>query len=477
MKKLPEISLVKDLKASNSIVLGISEQKSLQDLGFLKEQLDYTLEQFNEENKTQVWINQFYRNTILLDVRKLLGKDHAQELARREGAKVAKLIQEYKLSSLGINIEDSKILLGFIEGLVLSLYSFSKYKTEKINYKGLKEIKLVNASIQKEEIVELVNVLDSVYTARNLVNEPQNTLTATVYSDIMKDACAETGISFTCIDKTGIERLGMGGLLAVNMGSVQKPTFNILEWKPENASNKKPIVLVGKGVVYDTGGLSLKPTANSMDFMKSDMAGSAAVFASILAMAKNKVNKHVIALVAATDNRPGKNAYAPGDVIKMYNGKTVEVMNTDAEGRLTLADALSYGDQFEPELSITMATLTGSAARAIGTFGIVGMGNASKKLSQLKKASEEVYERVVEFPFWDEYNEELKTPMADLSNLGGALGGAITAGKFLEHFVAAPFIHLDIAGPAYLHKAQTYNPVGGTGTGVRLLYHFVKNYK
>jgi len=477
MKKIPEITLVKDIKATNSVVLGISDQKVFQELGFSKEQLDYTIEQFDAEQKTQVWINQFYRNKILLDVRKIVKHENPTELARREGAKVAKLVKDNKLSSLGVSIDNAQVLCGFVEGLVLSLYSFPKYKTAKNNYQGLKDIKLVCADLKKENITELSNVLEAVFIARDLVNEPQNFLTASVYSDIMKDACSDVGLEFTCIDKTGIERLGMGGLLAVNLGSVQKPTFNIIEWKPANATNSKPIVLVGKGVVYDTGGLSLKPTEHSMDFMKSDMAGSAAVFSAIYAMAKNKVDKHVIVLIAATDNRPGKNAYAPGDVIKMYNGKTVEVMNTDAEGRLTLADALSYGDQFEPELSITMATLTGAAARAIGTHGIVGMGNATKKLSQLRKVGDSVYERIVEFPFWDEYNEEIKSPMADLSNLGGPMGGAITAGKFLEHFVKAPFIHLDIAGPAFLHKEQQYNPTGGTGAGVRLLYQFVKNYK
>jgi leucyl aminopeptidase len=250
-----------------------------------------------------------------------------------------------------------------------------------------------------------------------------------------------------------------------------------MEWKPKSAKNKKPIILVGKGVVYDTGGLSLKPTANSMDIMKCDMGGAAAVSCAIYAIAKAKIPIHIVGLVPATDNRPGGNAYAPGDVVTMFDGTTVEVLNTDAEGRMILADALAYAKKYKPELVIDAATLTGSAMRAIGSYGSVVMGTASETaFNKLEESGENTYERTVRFPFWDEYGEEIKSPIADIKNLGGASAGAITAGKFLEHFTDYPWIHVDIAGPAWADSDSGYLSKGGTGTGVRLFFDFVKNY-
>ena len=246
-----------------------------------------------------------------------------------------------------------------------------------------------------------------------------------------------------------------------------------MEHKPDGATNSKPIVLVGKGVVYDTGGLSLKPS-NFMDTMKSDMGGAAAVLGAMSAIAEAQLPLHIIGLVPATDNRPGGNAVTPGDVITISDGTTVEVLNTDAEGRLILADALVYAKRYNPELVIDLATLTGAAARAIGRYAIVGMGNApSTEMSALQESGHLTRERVVEFPFWDEYKDLLKSPIADLKNIGGAEGGAITAGKFLEHFTDYPYIHLDIAGPAFLSKRVGYQVEGGTGIGVRLLFDFL----
>jgi leucyl aminopeptidase len=234
--------------------------------------------------------------------------------------------------------------------------------------------------------------------------------------------------------------------------------------------------LVGKGVVYDTGGLSLKPTAGSMDLMKSDMSGAAAVAGALYAVAANKLPVHVIGLIPATDNRPGENAIAPGDIITMCDGTTVEVLNTDAEGRLILADALTYAKKYEPLLVIDLATLTGSALRAIGPEGIVCMGTAEQPQKQLLfEAGMHAYERLVEFPLWEEYEKQMESPVADLNNLGGPNAGAITAGIFLKHFVDYPWMHMDIAGPAFLTKQDTYRGQGGTGVGVRLLYQFIKS--
>lgn len=365
--------------------------------------------------------------------------------------------------------------LSLAEGLLLSNYQFLHYRKNAASEKNaLKQVDF-SAKITEAQLAELQATLQAVYWARDLVNEPVSYLTATKLSEEIEQKGKEAGFSVTVLEKSKIEALKMGGLLAVNKGSVEPPTFTILEHKPKKAKNKKPIVLVGKGVVYDTGGLSLKPTAGSMDLMKSDMAGAACMAGTIYAAAQMDLPIHLIALIPATDNRPGLSAYAPGDVIRMYDGTTVEVLNTDAEGRMILADALSYSEKFKPELVIDAATLTGAAVRAIGTFASCVMGNADQNyFDQLNDAGMETHERVVQLPFWDDYFEEMKSKIADLKNIGGGNAGMITAGKFLEHFVKAPYIHMDIAGPAFLERPQDYRGLGGTGTGIRLLINFLK---
>jgi leucyl aminopeptidase len=291
----------------------------------------------------------------------------------------------------------------------------------------------------------------------------------------MQAAGNEAGFTVEVLEKGKIESLNMAGLLAVNSGSVEPPTFTIMEYKPDNATNAQPIVLVGKGVVYDTGGLSLKPTAMSMDFMKCDMGGGAAVLGAIYAAAKNKLPLHIVGLVPATDNRPAGKAYAPGDILRMMNGKTVEVMNTDAEGRLILSDALCYAERYNPCVVVDIATLTGASARALGDIAASLMSNAERDITQkIITAGEEVYERLIEFPLWDEYGDHIKAENADISNMGKAEGGHISAGKFLEHFTSYPWMHVDIAGTVYLHAQSKYRGKYASGFGVRLLYTFLK---
>jgi len=371
---------------------------------------------------------------------------------------------------------DKKQSLLFAEGLALSNYQFLRYFKDAADKKyALENIILLNGD--KKAIQEMNNVLLSVYWARDMVNEPVSFLTATQLANEIVILGEKGGFSVNILEKAKIESLKMGGLLAVNKGSIDPPTFTIIEYKPKKARNKKPIVLVGKGVVYDTGGLSLKPTAGSMDLMKSDMAGAACMAATIYAAALNELDVHLIGLIPATDNRPGESAYTPGDVIHMFDGTTVEVLNTDAEGRMILADALAYSNKLNPELVIDAATLTGAAVAAIGTKASCMMGNANQKvIDSLVHAGNNVHERLVQLPFWDEYFEEMKSSIADLKNIGGRTAGMITAGKFLEHFVKSPYIHLDIAGPSFLETAENYKGKGGTGVGVRLLHEFLKNY-
>lgn len=376
--------------------------------------------------------------------------------------------------SLEIIADASEKAMAFAEGLALASYKFNKYFTKKED-DSVQSI-LLSGSFGEAHLQELNAVVQATFLARNLVNEPLSYLTAKRLGKEATKAGEKFGFKVEVLNKKKIESLKMGGLLAVNRGSIDPPSFSILEYKGEGATNEKPIVLVGKGVVYDTGGLSLKPTPNSMDSMKSDMGGAAAVIGAISAAAANKLPIHVIGLVPATDNRPGLNAYVPGDVVKMFDGSTVEVLNTDAEGRMLLADALAYAKNYKPDLVVDLATLTGAAAIAIGKYGVVAMGTAEEEdFHKLQVSGNTAYERIARFPFWEEYDDLLKSTIADQKNIGGREAGAITAGKFLEKFTDYPWIHIDIAGPAFLNAADHYRSQGGTGVGVRLMYNFLKS--
>jgi len=392
------------------------------------------------------------------------------EAIRVIGHKAHELLKNEKDASI-ISDKDKNVI-PFLEGFLLSNYQFLKYFSDKDKRKyKLKQIEILDA-FSKDAINDLFNVIESVYWARDLVNEPVSYLDSIKLAEEIQEKGKKGNYKVEVFKKAKIEALKMGGLLAVNQGSVTPPTFTKIEYKPKNAINKNPYVLVGKGIVYDTGGLSLKPTPNSMDFMKTDMGGAACMAATIDAVAKNKLPIHIIGLIPSTDNRPGKNAYAPGDVVTMYDGTTVEVLNTDAEGRMVLADAIAYANKFNPELIIDAATLTGAAVRAVGVKTAVFMGNANKKnMDLLEKSGMETHDRVVRFPFWDEWKEEIKSDIADLKNLGGPNAGMITAGKFLEHFAKHPYIHIDLSN-AYLHQPVNYNVKGATGAGVRLLYRY-----
>jgi len=361
------------------------------------------------------------------------------------------------------------------QGLALRDYRFETYKRDPSRY-GVEEIQISRSDISDLKIRELEGLTKAIFFARDLVNEPANVLTATELSNRISKAGESSGYKVEVLHIDRIKALKMGGLLSVNQGSTKEPTFTIIEYKPKNASNNKPVVLVGKGIVYDTGGLSLKPTANSMDMMKCDMGGAAAVVGAIHASALNEIPLHVIGLIPATDNQPGPDAYAPGDVITMYDGTCVEVMNTDAEGRLVMADALAFAKQYSPFLVMDLATLTGSSMRAIGNYAGAMMGTADEDTKKtLIHSGFRAHERIIEFPLWDDYATDLHSDIADTRNLGPTpMADVIIAGKFLEKFTDYPWMHVDIAGPAYLPSSRGYLPKGGTGFGVHLLYEFFK---
>ena len=410
------------------------------------------------------------------------------EALRLAGAAGAKQVAEHKATSVVMTLPENTADVraddaaqALVEGFVLASYRYLRYKTDGDAFTGPKTLTLRADTEDGRRGAERGRVLaESAITARDLVNLAPSDKTATSLSEAIRTSGERCGYAVTVWDKAKIEEEKMGGLLAVNRGSQDPPTFTIMEWKPDGAVNTQPVVLVGKGIVFDTGGLSLKPTKNSMDKMKSDMAGAAAVVGAMEAVARLDLPLHVIGFIPATDNRPGENAYVPGDVIRMHSGTTVEVLNTDAEGRLVLADALSYAKRLNPELVIDLATLTGAVIVALGSdVSAVMTGEddgAAGRLEAMERAGLRSGDRVHRLPLLDVYKGLLESDVADLKNVGGREAGTITAGKFLEHFTDYPWLHLDIAGTAFLSSPKPYRPKGGTGFGVRLLAEFLRDY-
>ncbi len=469
---------INKISQDDNLILLISDIKNIDPQYLSKDEIKYAGQVIKEHKKETVVFDKLGR-WIIVQVIKDEKTDYKRlENCRKAGDSLAAKLNDLKAKSVIVVDVEGKgpETLALVEGMVLGSYQFLKYKSDKKEKENtLESVGIMSKTVKDEEIDRMNIITDAVIRCRDLVNEPVSHLTATVLSKEFQEMGKEAGVKVEVLNKNKIEALKMGGLLAVNKGSTEPPTFTIMEWKPEKHVNKKPVVLVGKGVVFDTGGLNLK-TGNFMDGMKCDMAGSATMASTIFAIARLNLPLHVIGLMPATDNRMDANSVAPGDVIKMSDGTTVEILNTDAEGRLILGDALSYAKKFKPELVFTAATLTGAASRAIGKYGIVAMEkDAGKEMEQLKACGNDVYERIAEFPFWEEYGELIKSDVADIKNIGGIDAGMITAGKFLAHFTDYPFIHLDIAGPAFLEKKDSYRTAGGTGMGVRLLVKFLEN--
>lgn len=465
-----------DQKASNIIVLANSESDLNKIAEVQSSYLDKKIQ--NEENSFSFSSVDNQLVYVVYANKKADTTNQTFQDYRVLGSKLTKAINTEKLESLTV-VSDSSIskenVLAFLEGMSLENYQYLQFKTDEKKKNSLSSLNVNIDGIGQNELTELENVIEATCFSRDIVNEPVITLNAVELANRFVKVGKIAGFETQVLSKKEIEDLNMGGLLGVNLGSIDDPSFSIMTYKPENAVNEKPLVLVGKGVVYDTGGNNLKPGAYMSD-MKSDMGGSAGVAGAIYAIAKNNLPVYTIALVPSTDNRIGKNALVADDVITISDGTTVEVKNTDAEGRLILSDALVYAKQFDPMLCIDMATLTGAAHAITGSHGIASVATASEELkNQLKESGERVYERILELPMWSEYRSQLDSNIADMSNLGGPVGGVITAGMFLKHFTDYPWIHLDIAGPAFLEKPEAYKAAGGTGTGVRLVYDFAKN--
>lgn len=450
--------------------------------GWLKlgsQELAFVQKQLKEKEET-VFVNSYSRCVYLVRLKEGVSQHRIREELRRTAYNLRKTIKGNNHSELVIAAENAYAgaIEDFAEGLILSIYSFDRYKTkaeEGAERKYPSKI-LLFGDLADTSVKWLIDLTDAVYFTRDLINEPVNHLNAVALAGEIKKIGDSAGFSVEILTKGKIEALKMGGLLAVNKGSVDPPVFSILEWNPAGSVNKHPIILVGKGIVYDTGGLNIK-TGEFMAGMHGDMAGAAIITGVMHTIARSGIPLHIIGLVPSTDNRPGGNAYAQGDIIRMYNKMSVEIGNTDAEGRLILADAISYASKYKPELIIDIATLTGSAAMTFGNQAIALMTNADRKyIELLKECGDDVYERIGELPFWDEYAEHLKSDIADIKNVGGREAGAITAGKFLESFAEYPLIHLDIAGTEMLKKDDFYRLKNGPGSGLRLLSEFLKRY-
>jgi len=480
LKTNPMPKKISKIKHDDNLVLLTADVKNIGTDYLSKEEIEYAAVVVKDQKKETVLFDRLGKWMIVQVIKEEKCGHKRVENCRKAGDLLASRLNELKAKSVVVVDVDGKGLetLALVEGMALGSYQFLKYKSEKERKEKentLASVGILSKVIKDGQIDRLNIITGAVLRCRDLVNEPVSHLTATVLSNEFRKMGEEAGIKVEVLNKNKIEALKMGGLLAVNKGSAEPPTFTIMEWKPEKPVNKKPIILVGKGVVFDTGGLNLK-TGAFMDGMKCDMAGAATMASALYTVARLNLPLHVIALMPATDNRLDATAVAPGDVIRMFDGTTVEVLNTDAEGRLILGDALSYARKYKPGLVITAATLTGAASRAIGRYGVVAMEKeATEEMTKLKASGDQVYERVAEFPFWDEYGELIKSDVADIKNIGGIDAGMITAGKFLAHFTDYPFIHLDIAGPAWIEKKDSYRTAGGTGFGVRLLVEFLEN--
>jgi leucyl aminopeptidase len=359
------------------------------------------------------------------------------------------------------------------EGAGLGLYRFVKHKSAADGHE-VESFWLIAEEGELEEARAGAEIGEKVAVgaglARDLANEPSNVATPEYLADQAREIAERHGMNLDVLDRAGIEAEGLTGLATVGRSASNEPRFIVLEHR--KGSGAAPVVLVGKAVTFDSGGISIKPSAG-MEDMKFDMSGGAAVLGAMEAVGAMGLPLDVVALVPATENLPGGEAFKPGDVLEMHSGKTVEIVTTDAEGRLILADALSYARRYEPAAVIDCATLTGACVVALGSHASGLMGNEEDLISEVQAAGETCGERAWPLPLFGEYTEQIKGDTADIKNSGGRGGGALTAGAFLKEFADYPWAHLDIAGTAYGKKGNAYTTKGGTGVPTRLLVEFL----
>jgi leucyl aminopeptidase len=401
------------------------------------------------------------------------------ESARICAGKAARKAQELgikEFSMLQFPNLDEGLVEAMTEGIALALYSFDKYKEAKEPASKIEEVTiLINSdSLRFQSVVEKANIIvDAVNFARDIGNLPPNDCPPAHLASIAVSLAQDYGIKARIMDRYELENMGMGGIVAVGKGSNNPPKLIVLEYTGANDPQQKPYLLVGKAVTFDTGGISIKPS-EKMDEMKFDKCGGCTVLAIVRAIASMKLAVNVVGIVPSVENMPSATSYRPGDIIRMYNGKSVEVLNTDAEGRMILADAIAYGIvTYGPKAVIDLATLTGAAIIALGANVAPLIGNNKQLADRLRKLSDKTREKMWELPLYDEYYEQIRSTYADIKNIGGRPGGAITAAAFLSNFVNdVPWVHIDIAGTAWTQEGtheKSYNHRGATGFGVRTL--------
>lgn len=418
-----------------------------------------------------------------------LGKRDAvsAEGVRQAAALAVQKAHELQLAALTMGFASSTALApalvgqAFAEGAELGAYRYLRYRTglsdeQRHRVEQLTLLVADGAAPVEAGVAVGQATARGVALARDLANGPPNDITPAALGEAAVELGGRLGLRVTVLNKAELTAQGFGGILAVGHGSANDPRFIVMEHGAK-AEGQPTICLVGKGITFDTGGISIKP-AESMDNMKMDMGGAAAVFGAMQAVGELKLPLHVVGIVCAAENMPSDRAYRPGDILTTLSGKTVEVLNTDAEGRIVLADGLFYAQRYEPAAIVDLATLTGAIMVALGPHAIGMMGNNQELADRLSRAGENSAERVWQLPLWDEYRDTMKSEIADLKNTGPRYGGAINAAGFLAAFVGDyPWAHLDIAGTAWVDRpVKPYQYRGATGIGVRLLTELLRSY-
>ena len=421
-------------------------------------------------------------------------KDVSLEKLRQATGTAAKATRALRAKSFAVPVHDPATRLttspsksrvreaaqALVEGALLALYQFTSYRTErKDELQSVRQLTLVVsdplALAEAQQGARQGRILGEATTfVRDLCNHPANVVTPTYIATEARKVAKERGVRCTVLDRPQMRRLGMGALLGVAQGSHEPPKFIVLEYRGGPRA-ERPVALVGKTVTFDSGGISLKP-ADNMEQMKADMTGGAAVLAAVRAAARLRLPLNIVALIPATENMPGGRATKPGDILTSLSGKTIEVINTDAEGRLILADGLTYAARYKPSVLVDIATLTGACVVALGNHAVGVLGNNGRLIGELTAAGEQCGERAWQLPLWEDYYEQIKSDVADVKNTGGRPGGTITAAAFLSKFVGdAVWAHLDIASTDWSDRERAYIPKGATGVGTRLLIQFLCN--
>jgi len=411
-----------------------------------------------------------------------LGKQQAlsQDKVRGVVAETCRFLRQKGIDSIatvaqgaGISgISPESAVKAVTEGALLGVYSFRRHITKEAEYGEIKELTIVEPDVNKLPYLEQAYyegrvLAEATNLARDMVNEPANHMTPSNMAEIAASLAERYSLELSVVEQEQMAELGMGGLLGVSQGSQQPPKFIVLHYKGSE-STKLDVALVGKGVTFDSGGISIKPS-EGMEEMKGDMAGGAAVMAAISAIAQLKPKINVAAIVPATENLPSGNAIKPGDILT-----AIEIISTDAEGRLILADALSYNKKLDAKHIIDVATLTGACRVALGDVCTGAFGNNQELINKVIAAGAEAGEPIWQMPMYEEYKEQNKSDVADVKNVGGRLAGAITAAQFLAEFVGdTPWVHLDIAGTSESKKERAYLVKGATGVPVRTLVNLV----